>query len=412
MNKIIYILTFTIIGCIQIFSQNPNCILYNSSNSGLPINWVHSLAIDGLNNKWIGTYWNGLIKYDGFDWTSYSLCPSDFVTTLAVDKNNNLWATACELVKYDGFDWTYYTLPTGDINYLLIDKENVKWMGDYYGHLISFDDSTWNIYNTSGGQSFDNNVCLAIDSAGIKWVGSRYGGLEIFDGSNWTVINPNIDVRSIAIDQFNIKWIATWGTGLAKYDDTTWTFYTPFNSNFPDHYVREVLFDSTGILWIAGSDNGLTKYDGINWMTLNSLNSCLTSNDIFCLSTDSYNNLWIGSYTPYDTLPGGLAVYNENGVVNISRENDYKTDGYILGQNYPNPFNSATEIQYSLLNRSKVTLKVYDILGNELKTLVNEEKDQGVYTINFDANNLASGLYLYRLQAGDFVQTKKMILMK
>jgi CubicO group peptidase (beta-lactamase class C family) len=85
---------------------------------------------------------------------------------------------------------------------------------------------------------------------------------------------------------------------------------------------------------------------------------------------------------------------------------------YSLEQNFPNPFNSATAIQYSILQRSNVTLKIYDILGNEITTLVNEEKDQGVYTVNFDANNLASGLYLYRIQAGTFIDTKKMILLK
>ena len=85
---------------------------------------------------------------------------------------------------------------------------------------------------------------------------------------------------------------------------------------------------------------------------------------------------------------------------------------FILEQNFPNPFNSATAIQYSIPQRGNVVLKVYDILGNEVKTLINEGKDQGVYTINFDANNLASGLYLYRIQASSFFETKKMILMK
>jgi ligand-binding sensor domain-containing protein len=278
--------------------------------------------------------------------------------------------------------------------------------------LISFYDSTWNIYNTSGGQSGGNIVCLAIDSAGIKWVGSRYGGLEIFDGANWTVINSNIDVRSIAIDKFNNKWIATWGNGLAKYDDTTWTFYTPFNSNFPDHFVQEVLFDSSGVLWIAGSDNGLTKYDGNNWMTLNSSNSCLTSNDIFCLSTDSYNNLWIGSFTPYDTLPGGLAVYNQNGIVNMSIENGYQTDGYTLAQNYPNPFNPQTTIDYSVPYSSFVSIIVYDALGREIETLISSEKSPGNYSVEFDGRALPSGVYFYQLKSNNFTKTKKIILLK
>ncbi|QQS36630.1 MAG: SBBP repeat-containing protein [Ignavibacteriales bacterium] len=83
-----------------------------------------------------------------------------------------------------------------------------------------------------------------------------------------------------------------------------------------------------------------------------------------------------------------------------------------LAQNYPNPFNPITTIQYSIPQRSNVVLKVYDVLGNEVAVLVNEEKYRGVYSVNFDASQYASGIYLYRIQAGSFVETKKMILIK
>ncbi len=85
---------------------------------------------------------------------------------------------------------------------------------------------------------------------------------------------------------------------------------------------------------------------------------------------------------------------------------------FTLLQNFPNPFNPNTKIQYVIPQRSNVILKVYDILGKEVTTLVNEEKGQGVYTINFDANSLASGLYLYRLNADSFTDIRKMILLK
>ena len=83
-----------------------------------------------------------------------------------------------------------------------------------------------------------------------------------------------------------------------------------------------------------------------------------------------------------------------------------------LAQNYPNPFNPSTIIKYSIPVAGHLNLKVYDILGNEIAELVNEEKGSGVYSVSFDASGLASGMYLYRLQAGSFVETKKMILMK
>ena len=85
---------------------------------------------------------------------------------------------------------------------------------------------------------------------------------------------------------------------------------------------------------------------------------------------------------------------------------------YELAQNYPNPFNPATQIQYSLEQSSNVTLRVFDILGREVATLINENQNAGRHVVNFDASNFASGIYLYRLEAGSFVQVKKMILMK
>ena len=96
----------------------------------------------------------------------------------------------------------------------------------------------------------------------------------------------------------------------------------------------------------------------------------------------------------------------------IEVEVDFTPKEFVLYQNYPNPFNPNTVISYQLPVTSNVTVKVYDVLGNEVATLVNEEKQPGVYEVVFDASSLASGIYLYKLLAGSFVQTKKMILLK
>ena len=87
---------------------------------------------------------------------------------------------------------------------------------------------------------------------------------------------------------------------------------------------------------------------------------------------------------------------------------------FSLEQNYPNPFNPSTLINYSLITRLQrlVMLKVYDVLGNEVAIIVNEEQFAGNYEVSFDAKNLSSGTYFYKLQAGTFVETKKMILMR
>jgi len=85
---------------------------------------------------------------------------------------------------------------------------------------------------------------------------------------------------------------------------------------------------------------------------------------------------------------------------------------FALEQNYPNPFNPTTTMQYSVSSKQFVTIKVFDMLGREVAVLVNGEKEPGTYTTEFSLTGLASGTYIYRMQAGDFVQTKKMILLK
>jgi hypothetical protein len=83
-----------------------------------------------------------------------------------------------------------------------------------------------------------------------------------------------------------------------------------------------------------------------------------------------------------------------------------------LEQNYPNPFNPSTTIKYELPRASQVTLSVFDILGREVSVLVNERKNAGSHEVKFDGSALASGVYFYRIHAGDYVATKKLLLMK
>ncbi|QQS36877.1 MAG: T9SS type A sorting domain-containing protein [Ignavibacteriales bacterium] len=87
-------------------------------------------------------------------------------------------------------------------------------------------------------------------------------------------------------------------------------------------------------------------------------------------------------------------------------------NSFKLDQNYPNPFNPSTSITYSIAERSNVSIKVYDVLGKEVATLINTTQDAGEHSINFDASNLASGLYIYTLKSGNFTSSKKMMLLK
>jgi hypothetical protein len=85
---------------------------------------------------------------------------------------------------------------------------------------------------------------------------------------------------------------------------------------------------------------------------------------------------------------------------------------YELSQNYPNPFNPSTTIQFTIPTQNVVTLKIFNILGQEVMTILNEKMDAGKHIVKFDASKLTSGVYLYQVSAGKFVETKKMILLK
>lgn len=89
-----------------------------------------------------------------------------------------------------------------------------------------------------------------------------------------------------------------------------------------------------------------------------------------------------------------------------------KVTTYGLEQNYPNPFNPSTTISYQLPKAGLVTLKIYDMVGKEIKVLVNEYKETGRYTVEFNATGLASGVYMYRLDCNDYHATKKLTLLK
>jgi hypothetical protein len=96
----------------------------------------------------------------------------------------------------------------------------------------------------------------------------------------------------------------------------------------------------------------------------------------------------------------------------LSVENENAHLFYELVQNYPNPFNSITRIKYQIPEPAFVTIKVYDVLGNEIETLIKEEKIAGIYELEIDGSVLTSGIYYYRITARDFSETKKMILLK
>ena len=122
----------------------------------------------------------------------------------------------------------------------------------------------------------------------------------------------------------------------------------------------------------------------------------------------TYISLYYGNHYEFTHTKASL----DSVFVDVSNYYSNIPEDFYLFQNYPNPFNPSTTIQYSIPERSNVVINVYDILGGEVAKLVNEEKPAGNYNVEFNGSNLTSGIYFFRLQAGDYVDTKKMILLK
>lgn len=114
----------------------------------------------------------------------------------------------------------------------------------------------------------------------------------------------------------------------------------------------------------------------------------------------------------FTVLSGFWYAVSASIVTSVEQEQDYIPDRFYLEQNFPNPFNPATQIRFSIPELSMVTLTIYDLLGRKLETLISEELQAGVYTEHFDARNLPSGMYIYRLVAGSYVEQKRMMLLK
>ncbi|MCW9095100.1 MAG: T9SS type A sorting domain-containing protein [Ignavibacteriaceae bacterium] len=136
-----------------------------------------------------------------------------------------------------------------------------------------------------------------------------------------------------------------------------------------------------------------------------------TSSNPFTLSAPSAGLYRVNAGYKNPSLRWDSSMISITTVTNIN-ENELNPTAFKLYDNYPNPFNPSTTLRYSIPEASFTTLKVYDELGKEVATLVNETKSAGTYEVEFSAKDLASGIYYYTLQAGSFSKTNKMILMK
>ncbi|MCL4539064.1 MAG: T9SS type A sorting domain-containing protein, partial [Bacteroidetes bacterium] len=139
---------------------------------------------------------------------------------------------------------------------------------------------------------------------------------------------------------------------------------------------------------------------GLSWEPEN---TGLADSNVTALLLDNLGYIYAGT-------DGGL--FKSDRVVTAIRENKPVASSFRLFQNYPNPFNPTTAISYQLSAVSNVTLKVYDVLGREVATLVNQIQRPGSYEVRFDGSKLASGVYFCQIRAGDYVSVKKMVMCK
>ena len=154
--------------------------------------------------------------------------------------------------------------------------------------------------------------------------------------------------------------------------------------------------------WISGTSNIYWSTD--NGITFSSQQTLTAPGN--CLSMYNVQAGWCGGNT------GQIYHYTSPHVVGIKNVNNEVPNNYSLSQNYPNPFNPTTTINFSIPSSNNVSLKIYDIVGNEVMTVVNGFKQAGSYSVNIDASRLSSGVYFYTITAGNFKDTKKMMLTK
>ncbi|MGE5797539.1 MAG: T9SS type A sorting domain-containing protein, partial [Ignavibacteria bacterium] len=257
---------------------------------------------------------------------------------------------------------------------------------------------SWNAYGLT------NNWVMAIGNHENSIIAGTNDGISIStnNGNSWGNLRSDIiksTVWSIEIKDSNFFAGTEHGIFHFKEVGNNWSL---INSGLTDNWVFSIVVSDKNIF--AGTDHGifLSSNQGENWNTINTgllnygIPAVVLNNKYLFVGTDG-SGVW--------RRP--LSEITDVGKV----ENKIPTQ-FLLAQNYPNPFNPSTTISFSIPAESFITLKIYDLLGKEIATIVSGELSAGSYKRIWNAENYASGIYFYRLQAGNFTETKKLILMK
>jgi Secretion system C-terminal sorting domain len=240
----------------------------------------------------------------------------------------------------------------------------------------------------SAGASSSGYVnCIYVDPSNadnVIVVYSNYSVISLFSstdgGTSWTNISGNLEQNANGSGSGpSVRWIDAITTGGVT------TYYAA---------------TSTGLYSTSNISNGPT--------TVWALEGASTIGNVVCpmVAARSSDGLVV-------VATHGSGVYSANQtVVGVESNNSVIPTSFTLSQNYPNPFNPSTKINFTLPSPNNVKITVYDITGKKVADLLNQQLDAGSHTVNFNAANLASGTYIYRIQAGNFVEAKKMVLLK
>ena len=297
-------------------------------------------------------------------------------------------------------------------------NDNTGWLAGYMGSSGVLYKTTSGINNFDFQSNFLKQLfsCCFIDESN-GWVCGKDGYISrtTDGGESWNDLNTETE-----LNLYSVKFIdSTYGFAVgykSDYSEGIVLRTTDGGENWQSQILQVRMLNSVFIIdkdiaWISGSEEttegnkGIILYSsngGSNWETQYTSE---TSSAIYSIHFIDASFGWaVGA-------SGEILKTTTGGITSIHRETSIITS-FNLSQNYPNPFNPTTTIKYSVIKESFVTIKIYNVLGKEINTLVNEKKSAGNYSVNFNGSNLPSGIYFYRMKAGNFVSTKKFVLLK
>jgi hypothetical protein len=311
-------------------------------------------------------------------------------------------ATEQGVFKFNGTTWALTSLSGKDVHALATTSTaGTIYAGTWgFGVYKSTDyGTTWTAMN-NGLSYFLTIQSLTVKGSAV-FAGTVGGGVfkSINGGTNWTQIAVGNNMIWALGGTASAVFASSFGDGLYRSLDNgaTWAKLT---LNVP--YVYAIVNYSSTTVYVASYASGVFKStdNGNTWTSLGMGGLGVSS----VVVNEDNENVMIG------TKEGKIYFSNNSGLTDV--DDNAMPSTVELNQNYPNPFNPSTTIQFALPEAGRFTLKIYNIVGQEVATLVEGELNSGIHKVNFDASRLASGVYIYKLVGNNVNISKKMILMK